>query len=152
KGATDPDSTFRLILPDNSEYGFNGTLTVIGRAVDPQTGTITIRVVFPNSQELLKPGMNCIVKVLNSNSGERVVIPYKAVVVQMSEYFVFKIDSGIVKQVRIEPGLTLGEYLEVKQGVKPGDEIVLDGVQKVYNGSRVQVGGSVYGQQPPVRK
>jgi membrane fusion protein (multidrug efflux system) len=153
KGAPDPpDSTFRLILPDNSDYGFNGKLSVIDRAVNPQTGTITVRVIFPNSRELLKPGMNCRVKVLNSNSGERVVIPYKAVAEQMSEFFVYKIDSGKVSQTKIEPGLTLGEYLEVRQGLKPGDKIVLEGVQKVSNGSRVQIEGSPAVQPSASRK
>lgn len=139
KTRSDPDSTFRLILPDNTDYGFTGKLSVIDRAVDSQSGTIRLRAVFPNSERTLKPGMNCRIKVLNSSSGNRVVIPYKAVVEQMSEFFVYKIDSNKVKQTRIIRGLNLGEYLEVKEGVKPGEKIVLEGLQKVYNGTTVQI-------------
>ncbi len=140
------DSTFRLILPDNSEYVSDGQLSVIDRAVNPQTGTIKIRLVFPNHDRLLRTGMNCKVKVLSGNSGNQLVIPYKAVIEQMGEYFVYAIDSMKVKLIKIEPGSNLGAYIVVNKGVKPGDKIVLDGLQKVHNGSLVQIGS------PPVKQ
>lgn len=135
------DSTFRVILPDNSLYPFSGQLSVIDRAVDPQTGTIKIRIVVPNSERNLRTGMNCRVKVLNINSGVQLVIPFKSVVEQMGEYFVFRIDSMKVKEVKIETGPTFGGNIVVLQGLKPGDKIVLEGLQKVRNGSMVQTGG-----------
>lgn len=134
------DSTFRIVLPDNSEYSSLGQLSVIDRAVDHQTGTIKVRLIFPNHEKILRTGMNCKVKVLSGNSGAQTVIPYKAVIEQMGEYFVYTIDSMKVKQIKIEPGSNLGEYIVVKQGLNPGDKIVLDGLQKVHNGSLVQVG------------
>ena len=133
------DSTFRIILPDNSEYVSSGQLSVIDRAVDHQTGTIKVRLIFPNHEKSLRTGMNCKVKVLSGNSGSQTVIPYKAVIEQMGEYFVYAIDSMKVKQIKIEPGSNLGEYIVVKQGLNPGDKIVLDGLQKVHNGSLVQI-------------
>ena len=136
------DSTFRIILPDNSEYPLSGKLSVIDRAVDPQTGTIKIRLVFPNHNEILRTGMNCKVRVLGGTSGSQLVIPFKAVVEQMGEYFVYTIDSMKVKLVKIVEGSNLGEYIVVKQGVKPGDRIVLEGIQKLRNGSMVQVVGA----------
>lgn len=146
-----PDSTFRIILPDNSEYNSGGQLSVIDRAVDPQTGTIKIRLVFPNHGRTLRTGMNCKVKVLSGNSGTQLVIPFKAVIEQMGEYFVYAIDSMKVKQIKIAPGSNLGEYIVVNEGVKPGDKIVLDGLQKVHNGSMVQV-GSPSGKQDVVKR
>lgn len=135
------DSTFKIILPDNSEYPFSGQLSVIDRAVDPQTGTIKIRLVFPNHDRSLRTGMNCKVRVLSGTSGNQLVIPFKAVVEQMSEYFVYTIDSMKVKLVKIEPGSNLGEYIVIKQGLKQGDRIVQEGIQKLHNGSVVQVAG-----------
>jgi membrane fusion protein (multidrug efflux system) len=135
----DSDSTFRLILPDNSEYPYSGKINVIDRAVDPRMGTIKIRLVFPNNERILRAGMNCRIKVLRPGSGDQVTIPFKAVVEQMGEYFVFVIgDSSKVRQERIEPGDNLGEYIVVKKGVKPGDRIVLDGLQRVRQGSVVK--------------
>jgi membrane fusion protein (multidrug efflux system) len=140
RGGNKADSTFRIILPDNSEYASSGQLSVIDRAVDHQTGTIKIRLVFPNHDKSLRTGMNCKVKVLVGNSGSQTVIPYKAVLEQMGEYFVYAIDSMKVKQLKIEPGSNLGEYIVVNKGLKPGDKIVLDGLQKVHDGSIVQIG------------
>ena len=85
------DSTFRLILPDNSIYKYYGKISIIDRNVDPQTGTVKVRLSFPNPDRTLKPGMKCNAGVLNQNSGLQLVIPYKAVVEQMSEYFVYKV-------------------------------------------------------------
>jgi membrane fusion protein, multidrug efflux system len=145
------DSTFSITLPDNSFYPFYGELSVIDRGVDPQTGTIKIRLVFPNHERSLRPGMNCRIKVLGGNSGEQLVIPYKAVIEQMGEYFVYLIDSMKVKQVKIIPGSNLGEQIVVRQGVKPGDKIVLEGLQKVHNGSIVQI-GSPSGKQEMIKR
>ena len=86
--------------------------------------------------------MNCNVKVRGESSGSQLVIPYKAVIEQMGEYFVYRIDSMKVKQVKIITGSNLGDEIVVNQGIKPGDVIVLEGLQKVHNGSMVQFAGS----------
>jgi len=131
------DSTFRILMPDNKLYPGNGRLDIIDRAVDPQTGTIKVRLSFPNHDRLLKPGMNCNVKVLNENSGSLLLIPYKAVVEQMSEYFVFKVDSMKAKQTKISLGAKVGSNIIIRQGLNPGDEIVVDGIQRLHDGVRV---------------
>src|ERR1022692_4153158 len=82
------DSLFTLLLPNNSLYPHNGKISIIDRAVDPQTGSIRVRLVFPNPQNDLKVGMSCIVRVHNQDAAPQLVIPGKAVVEQMGEYFV----------------------------------------------------------------
>jgi membrane fusion protein (multidrug efflux system) len=146
------DSTFRILLPDNSEYQYSGRLAVIDRAVDRQTGTIKVRLEFSNKEGNLRPGMDCKVKVLNGNSGSQVVIPFKAVIEQMSEYFVYTIKNDTARQVKIIPDLNLGEYIAVKAGVKPGDEIVLEGIQKIHNGSVVVISGKSSARLPIARE
>ena len=131
------DSTFRIELPDNSGYKYFGKLNIIDRAVDPQTGSIKIRAVFPNPERSLRPGMNCKIKVLNKDSGSQIYVPFRAIVEQMSEYFVYLIDKNTVKQKRIELGPNLGEMVVIKRGLKPGDTIVLEGIQKVHEGSTI---------------
>jgi membrane fusion protein, multidrug efflux system len=150
-GSAKADSTFRIMLPNNSGYPYYGRLSVIDRAVNPLTGTIKLRLVFPNHERVLRSGMNCSVKVLHKGSGNQLTIPFKAVTEQMGEYFVYLIDSMKVKQVKIEPGSSLGEFIVVKQGLKEGDRIVLDGLQKLRNGSMVQV-GSQAGRQEMVKR
>jgi membrane fusion protein, multidrug efflux system len=145
---TDKDTTFRISLLDNSDYPFPGQLSVIDRGVDPQTGTIRIRLTVPNHERSLRTGMNCRVRVLGGNSGEQLVIPFKSVIEQMGEYFVYMIDSMKVKQVKIELGSNLGDMIVVNKGLSQGDEIVLDGLQKVHNGSVVQAAGTAAKQDP----
>lgn len=136
---SDIDSTFRLLLPDNTHYPYMGKLSVIDRAVDPQTGTVKGRIVFPNPERSLKEGMNCVVKVLNASSGEQIVLPYKAVVEQMSEYFVYVISNGLANQTRIIPGPGLDGNIIIKEGLKAGEVIALDGLQQLHNGSAVRL-------------
>ena len=133
------DSTFSLELPDQSIYPYYGRIMFLDRAVDSQTGTITARLEFPNPKNYLKPGLTCNVKVLNNTSSESIVIPYKAVVVEMGEYFVYVIHGKTVSQQKIEAGRTINDMIIVKSGLKPGDEIVTEGVQKLRDNSPVIV-------------
>lgn len=136
------DSTFHLILPDNSIYPLGGKISLIDRAVDPQTGTIKVRLIYPNQKGMLKSGMNCNVQVLNDNDGSQLVIPFKAVVEQMGEFFVFASDGKQVKQTKIMLGPKIGAKVIVRQGLKQGDQVVTDGVQKLRDGSFITVGVS----------
>ena len=125
------DSTFTIILPDQSLYPYTGKLILLDRAVDTQTGTITARLEFPNKNNILKPGLTCNVRVLNNDSSKSIIIPYRAVVVQMGEYFVFVINGNKVSQRRIQIGRSIKDKVIVDNGLKPGEQIVVDGVQKL---------------------
>jgi membrane fusion protein (multidrug efflux system) len=140
KPAVKDDSVFRIVLPGSTFYRFNGQISTIDRAVDPQTGTIKVRLTFPNPDRILKEGMSCNLKVLNENSGSQIIIPYKAVVEQMGEYFAYVVNGKAVNQVKIALGTKIGENIVVREGLEAGKTIVTDGVQKLHDGSMVQVG------------
>jgi membrane fusion protein (multidrug efflux system) len=131
------DSLFTIRLPDRSLYPAVGKIYVIDRAVDPQTGTIRIRLVFPNQQHSLKSGMSCIVRVHNEEVAPQLVIPFKAVTEQMGEYFVFVVNGDKVTEQKIAMGTVIGDKVIVKDGLKQGDKIVVDGVQKLHDGSAI---------------
>lgn len=133
------DSVFTLQLPDNSIYPNLGSISLIDRAIDPQTGTIKVRLVFSNKNKFLKAGMNCNVRVKNNDKKDLLLLaPYKAVVEQMGEYFVFVVnDSSKVNQRKIQLGAKLDDKVIVKDGLNEGDKIVIDGVQKLKEGSSV---------------
>jgi RND family efflux transporter MFP subunit len=131
------DSTFTLSLPDNSIYSKTGHISLIDRAVDPQTGTIKTRLVFDNSGQL-KPGMNTNVRVKNNHTGSFILAPYKSVVEQMGEFFVFVVnDSSKVSQRKVLLGTRINEKIIVKDGLKEGEKIVTEGVQKLKEGTAV---------------
>ncbi|RRB07177.1 efflux RND transporter periplasmic adaptor subunit [Larkinella rosea] len=134
------DSTFVFILAGGQPYKASGKVGIIDRAVDPQTGTLKVRLFFANNQKMLKSGMNGNVRVLNSDSGQRLLIPYKAVTEQMSEYFVYVLgDSSKVFQRKISLGNRIGPNIVVKDGIREGDKIVTEGIQKLRDGAVVKV-------------
>ena len=150
KKADGRDSTFTIQLPDGSIYPYPGRLILLDRAVDPQTGTITARLEFPNKNDLLRPGLTCNVRVLNTTSSGSILIPYKAVVVQMGEYFVFVVDGNKVSQRKIEVGIPIKDMIIVTGGLKPGEQVVTEGVQKLRDNSPIVLASS--NNQMPAKK
>jgi len=162
------DSLFTLILPDNSYYPYSGKISVIDRAVDPQTGSIRVRLIFPNPKNFLRAGMSLVVQVHNLDSSPQILIPNSAVVEEMGEYFVYVAKDSVVQssagntadgganyqqgkkdrslfafQRKIQQGAIIGPNVVVKEGLKEGERIVVDGVQSLHNGSQItQKGGS----------
>ncbi|QJX47432.1 efflux RND transporter periplasmic adaptor subunit [Hymenobacter taeanensis] len=135
------DSTFRLVLPDGTPYGLVGKILAIDRGVDQQTGTVQIRVQFANPQRQLKDGMSTVLRVLNRQSGRRVVVPYKAVVEQMGENFIFVAgDSSKAYQHKVQLGPRLRDQIVVMEGIKAGDQVVTEGLQRLRDGGKIQVG------------
>jgi RND family efflux transporter MFP subunit len=155
------DSLFTILLPDNSLYPHTGKISVIDRAVDSQTGSITIRLVFPNPKYFLRPGMSCVVRVHNQEAGPQLVLPSKAVVEQMGEYFVFMAKDSIINdpkvksdtstkrpklvaaQKKVQVGQTIGPNVIIKSGIKEGDRVVVDGVQSLHDGSQITTANKV---------
>lgn len=134
------DSLFTLYLPDQSRYPAFGTFFTMDRAVDPQTGTITVRITTPNKEEEpLKAGLSVNVRVLNPLGGPQVVIPMIAAMEQMSEYFVFVVQDSTVRQQRIKLGPRNGGQVVVLDGLKAGDIIAKDGLQRLHDKSVVKI-------------
>ncbi len=131
------DSTFRIALPDNSIYPYIGKLSVIDRAVNPQTGSIRVRITVPNHKRMLKPGMSCKVLVLNANAGQQILVPFKAVMEQLGEYFVFIKKDKNANQVKVALGPRVNSNVVVLKGLTGGEIIVVDGIQKLHDGSEI---------------
>lgn len=132
------DSTFTLAF-GNDVYPSPGKLAFLDRAVDPQTGTIKARLIFPNGKQLLRAGMNGKVRLKNNTSAASLLIPYKAVVEQLGEYFVYVPgDSSKVSQTKVELGRQVGSEIIVTAGLKAGDSVVTQGVQNLRQGSVIQ--------------
>ena len=155
------DSLFTLIMPNNSLYSSIGRLSVIDRAVNPQTGSIRVRLLFPNPASLLRAGMSCVVRVHNQDPTPQLVIPNKAVVEEMGEYFVYVVKDSIMAsngdaagdhtagkdqrslafQKKVQLGAILGPNVIIKNGIEEGDIIVSDGIQSLHNGSPIAPSG-----------
>lgn len=131
------DSTFSIAF-GSDVYPFHGSINLIDRAVDPQTSTIKTRLVFPNDKNMLKAGMSTTVRILNNASQKVITIPYKAVTEQLGEFFVYVVgDSSKVSQRKLLLGKQVDKNVIVKDGLKEGEEIVVQGVQNLREGAAV---------------
>ena len=133
------DSLFTIALPDKSIYPFSGSIELFDRAVDPQTGTLKIRLKFPNTKRTIRAGMTCTVKVLNRNPEKLVLIPSKALVEQMGEFFVYVADKDTARQHKVMVGAQVSNKVIIMSGLDPGEKIVVDGIQKLKNGVAIQL-------------
>ncbi|GAA4409920.1 efflux RND transporter periplasmic adaptor subunit [Nibrella viscosa] len=134
------DSLFTLQLPNGNLYAYPGSIQTIDRAVDPQTGTLRVRLTFPNPEGQLKAGLNGNVRVKNNTSALPLLIPQKAVTEQMSEYFVYVVgDSSKVTQKKVTLGVRINDKVIVKDGLTEGDLVVTEGTQKIREGGVVKV-------------
>lgn len=135
-----PDSTFRLTLPNQEIYDKPGKLTMIDRAINPQTGTLTARIVFANPIGLLRVGMNTNISVATHDIGQQLVIPTRAITSQLGAVSVFTIASDKkVSQTNVILGGIVKDKVIVRDGLKEGDVIVLDGVQNMADGVEVEI-------------
>ena len=143
------DSIFTLAF-GNDIYQHPGKLAFLDRAVDPQTGTIKARLIFPNKEQVLRAGMNGTVRIKNNSGSSSMLIPYKAVTEQLGEYFVYVPgDSNKVTQTKVQLGRQIGTDVIIRDGLKPGDSVVTQGVQNLREGSVIQ---SVAANQPGTQK
>ena len=135
------DSTFRLVF-SGDVYQYPGKIYLIDRAVNPQTGTIIVRLLFPNNKSMLKVGMTGTVRVLN-HANNAVLIPYKAVTEQLGEFFVYVVnDSNKVSQREVALGTPIGTNIIVKDSLHEGEKIVIQGVQNLREGSTIKIDSS----------
>jgi RND family efflux transporter MFP subunit len=167
-GKVKVDSLFSLLMPDNTLYAHLGKLSIIDRAVDPQTGTIRVRLVFDNPDFYLRAGMSCTVRVHNQDVGPQLVVPNKAIVEQMGEYFVYVAKDTLIKvsadslkkldkkaaaeankakliavQKKVQTGQVIGADIIIKSGIKAGDKIIVDGLQSLHDGARITTANKV---------
>lgn len=131
------DSTFSIAF-GKDVYPQFGRISLIDRAVDPQTGSIRVRLFFPNDKKMLKAGMTTTVRVLSNNTEKSITIPYKSVTEQLGEFFVYQVgDSNKVTQQKVVLGKQVGDRIIVTNGLKEGDKIVVTGIQNLREGAVV---------------
>jgi membrane fusion protein, multidrug efflux system len=131
------DSTFRLSFRGDV-YPLPGTISFIDRAVDPLTGSIKMRFVFPNPDHVLRAGMSGTLKVL-SREEQSVLIPYKSVNEQLGEFYVYLADSSKATQRKISLGKQVGKNVIVKEGLTGGEVVITEGIQNLREGTPIKL-------------
>ncbi|MGE4263193.1 MAG: efflux RND transporter periplasmic adaptor subunit [Desulfovibrio sp.] len=127
-----------VVLADGSVYPHEGVVDMADRAIDPTTGTLPVRAVFPNPEGMVKPGLFAKVRVNIGTLDNATVVPEQAVSDVQGEKFVFVVDKdGKAASRRVTLGARVEAGYVVQQGVAHGDTVIVDGWQKVRTGSPV---------------
>lgn len=128
-----------LILADGSLYDHKGKPEFIDRNVDPTTGAILVQASFPNPQELLRPGQFAKVKALVTVVKDGILIPQRCVVELQGLYSVHVVGDGDKVQTReVKVGPKIKQFWLITEGLKPGEHVVYEGLQRVKGGTVVK--------------
>ncbi len=130
---------FQVRLPNNQIYPLTGTLDFIGSEVDPNTGTVPVRVLFPNPDSILLPGQFVSLVVSPKDPQRLPVVPFSAVQRDREGPYVFVVaEDDTVSRRRIATGARLTGGWAVQEGLEAGEVIVVQGTQRLRDGARVQ--------------
>jgi membrane fusion protein (multidrug efflux system) len=128
-----------IILADGSLYPIQGKFATIDRQVDQQTGTIRIEALFPNPNSILRPGQFVRVRVTVRNSPGTLLVPQRAVNELQTSYEVGVVDGTNRVQIRqVKVGEKVGSLWVIEDGLKAGDQVVVEGMQRIHDGQAVK--------------
>jgi len=128
-----------LILSNGTKYEHNGTIDFLDNKINPSTGTFLMRGSFPNPNELLLPGAYVTVNVHTNQKTKAILIPQSTLQEdQLGKYVLIVNKDNRVESRNIETGEIYGEDVLVKKGLKSGDLIIFQGIQKVRPGIKVK--------------
>ena len=131
-------NSLQLMLTDGSIYPQKGKILLADRQVDPSTGTIRIVAAFPNPGNVLRPGQYGRVRVETSMKKAALLLPQSAVQHLQGGYQVAVVDSDHKVSMRtVKPGATVGTMWVIDQGLKPGEQVVVEGLQQIREGTLV---------------
>jgi len=133
------DLVLSLILADGSVHTEKGKFVFIDRAVDSKTGTLRVRAEFANPAKSLRPGMFARIIVQVGTQANSVIVPERAVAELQGKNFVWVINGeNNASQRAVQLGETIGVDVIVTEGLKAGERVVVEGLQKVSEGGPVK--------------
>jgi RND family efflux transporter MFP subunit len=127
-----------LVLSDGTVYQHRGRGYLVGREVDVKTGTIALAGTFPNPENILRPGQYGKVRVALDVKKGALLVPQRAVSELQGSYQVAVVgaDNKVTMKV-VKPGPLDGNLWVIDEGLKPGDRVVVEGLQRVRSGMTV---------------
>ncbi len=141
KGGTKEQTRVKLLLEDGTPFGPTGVLKFSDVTVDPTTGSQTLRMVFPNPGHVLLPGMYVRAVVEEGVVEKAILVPQRGVTRDPKGNAVAMVVDGAdkVEQRMLQVDRAIGDQWLVREGLKAGDRLVLEGLQKIRPGMAVKV-------------
>jgi multidrug efflux system membrane fusion protein len=129
-------------VPDATGEPIAGTVTFLDNAVQEATGTVTLRATVGNRERRLWPGRLVNVKLILATLPDAVLVPAEAPQMSAKGPFVYVVkEDGTAELRAVAPGQRQGNLVVIKQGVKPGEQVVVNGQLGVTPGGKVRVEG-----------
>ncbi|HVU32853.1 MAG TPA: efflux RND transporter periplasmic adaptor subunit [Opitutaceae bacterium] len=132
------DMDLELILSDGTVYPQHGKFFAVDRQIDANTGTIRVAGTFPNPDSLLRPGQYARIRSVITVDRGAIEVPQRAVTELQGGYQLVVVGSDHVAHLRsVEVGQRIGSRWIIAQGLKPDEQVVVEGLQKVHEGTVV---------------
>ncbi|QKC98211.1 efflux RND transporter periplasmic adaptor subunit [Mesorhizobium sp. NZP2298] len=126
-----------LSLANGTQYASPGRLQFIDNEVDLQTGTVAVRALFPNPGHILTPGQFVRLTVVDEAAKELPLVPMASVLQDRQGKFVFVLNNNTVTRQAITTGARIDNRWAVTSGLKGGETIVIEGLQRISDGQQV---------------
>jgi len=134
----DPNCPLQLVFADGSVYPQKGEFFFADRQVNPNTGTLQIVGIFPNTNYLLRPGQYGRVRAQTQSLTNVLVVPQRAVTELQGSYQVTTVtETNTVHIQTVNVGAQIGSDWVIDSGLEPGDRVVVEGLQKGREGASV---------------
>lgn len=136
----DNDFKVRLILGDGSIYPILGKVDFTAPTINQETGTMEVRAVFANPDQVIKPGQYLKARVLGAVRPNAIVVPQTAVMQGSKSMYVYIVNEEKKAVITdVEAGDWYGNYWVITSGLLPGDQVIMTGINKVQPGSEVVI-------------
>jgi membrane fusion protein (multidrug efflux system) len=149
-GALGVGNTVRATSDAFPNETFEGRITSVGSRVDASTRALAARAEFDNPQRRLRPGMLLNVK-LEQSSREALQVPELALDQLGEQAFVYRVDGDKVEHVPVKIGARRPGWVEILDGAKAGDRVVVEGLVKLKDGAKIVDAGTAGAGQAPQR-
>jgi membrane fusion protein (multidrug efflux system) len=137
-GEHDPDAPkLELVLANGNVYQREGHFLAVNRQVDERTGTLLVQAAFPNPENVLRPGGYAKVRAATDVAKNALVIPQRAVLDLQGTFQVYVLNGDKVSVRDVTPGARTGSDWVMDKGLKPGESVVVEGLQKIRDGVTV---------------
>jgi membrane fusion protein (multidrug efflux system) len=133
-----PRTPLDLFLADDRPFPHKGSIVFVDRAVDAKTGTIGVRAEFPNPDKVVRPGQFARVRGVVERRADAVLVPQRAVQEQQGARTALVVEAGekvALRPVKVDE--RVGDFFVVTEGLKPGERVIVEGLQRVRPGMQV---------------
>jgi len=130
--------SLELVLGNDDVFPYKGKFQYLDREIGVGTGSIRVYGLFPNPERVLRPGQYARIRAKVEDYKDAIEIPQRAIQETQGSFSVFVLGSdGTVKETAVEQGPVLGSNVIITKGLKAGDQVVVEGIQRLRDGAKV---------------